>query len=256
MKNLIYKIIELFYPSGKSIRISGITIRLPFRFRNYYQADYEIEHINFFKQRIKQNSVVLDIGAQLGLMSKVFSDLTGAGGKVFAFEPAPYTFKTLCKTIEMNMMGHTVIPVQKAVSDKKGTTQFFISKMKLDPANSLVDYKRKHDFESIDVHVTSVDDFVVDQDLAKVDFIKIDAEGAEYEVLLGAQKTLQKHRPVIHLALHPAALKSFGSSMHQIYHFIVSNNYELLFKSKVMNEQDFTSSQDFFDVELIPKHLN
>lgn len=255
MKTLIYKIIELFYPSGKISQVSGFGIRLPFRFRNYYEADYEIEHINFFKQHIKQNSIVLDIGAQLGLMSKVFSDLTGASGKVFAFEPAPNTYEILCKTIEMNMMGHIATPVQKAVSDKKGMTKFYISKMVLDPANSLVDYKRKHNFQGIDVAVISVDDFVSEQSLPKVDFIKIDAEGAEYQVLQGAQKTMQKYRPVIHLALHPAALKNFGSSMNQIYNFIVSNDYEMLFKSKVMNEQDFTSSLDFFDVELIPKHL-
>src|SRR5690606_7100763 len=124
-----------FYPNGKVSHVSGFSIRLPFRFRNYYEADYEIEHINFFKQHIKQNSVVLDIGAQLGLMSKIFSDLTGASGRVFAFEPAPYTYETLCMTIKMNMIGHIVIPVQKAVSDKKGLTRFYISKMKLDPAN-------------------------------------------------------------------------------------------------------------------------
>lgn len=256
MKNLIYKLIELFYPSGKTRSISGVSIRLPFRFRNYYQADYEIEHILFFKQHIKPNSIILDIGAQLGLMSKVFYDLAGASGKVFAFEPAPFTCQVLQKTIEMNMMGHVVVPVQKAVSGKKGSTTFYISKMQLDPANSMVNYKRKHTFESIEVSMTSVDDFVNEQGLPRVDFIKIDAEGAEYQVLQGAEKTIQKHRPVIHLALHPDALQNFGSSMSEILKFIVTNHYDLLFKSKPMTEQNFLSAIDFFDVELIPKQLH
>lgn len=256
MKNLAYNLLSAFYPRGKKLTISGVQIRLPFRYSRYYPADYEAEHVRFFKQHIQQGQVVFDIGAQLGLMSKAFFDLTGSEGKVYAFEPTPATYDLLCQTIRLNQMGSVVTPIKQAVSDKRGKTHFYISDMPLDPANSLVNYDRQHSAREIEVELVSIDDFLSERQLQKVDFIKIDAEGAEYRVLLGATKTLQKFKPVIHLALHPDALKNFDSTLQQIVTFISNHNYTILYKGKIMNLTDFTSMTGLFDVELLPHQKN
>ncbi len=253
MKNLVYKILSAFYPNGKERTISGTRIRLPFRYSRYYPVDYEAEHITFFKNRVKAGDTILDVGAQLGLMSKVFFDLTGASGKVFAFEPTPSTFQILCDTIRLNAMTGVIIPIQKAVSDKKGTTRFFVSDVPLDAANSLVNYERQQSTKGIDVQLTSIDEFVKDQNLSKVNFIKIDAEGAEYQVLLGARTTLNSCQPIVHLALHPEALKNFDSSLERIFELIRDHNYNILYKSKSMTLQDFKAKTELFDVELLPQ---
>lgn len=259
MKNLIYKLLDPFYPNGRFRTISGVRLRLPFRYARYYPVDYELEHIDFFRKHIQSGDVILDIGAQMGLMSKVFADLTGPNGKVFAFEPAPPTFRVLCETIRMNHLQNTVKPVQKAVSDKKGKTTFYISDVPLDPANSLVDYERQHRTGGIDVDLISIDDFVTDETLQKLNFIKIDAEGAEYGVLKGAGATLDRFRPLVHLALHPMALSSFNSSLALIYTFVTERNYTIVYKGKPIIESEFVSKNGLFDVELIPnenKHGN
>jgi FkbM family methyltransferase len=252
MKKTIYKLLELVYPKGVRTLVSGIEIRLPFRYHRYYESDYESDHTRFFRQHISPGHTVLDIGAQLGLMSKLFSDLTGPEGRVYAFEPTPYTFRVLTTVLRINGISSVVKPVQQAVSDKKGTALFHVSDTEIDAANSLSDVARGRSVSAIRVELTSVDEFVAEEGLEQVDFIKIDAEGAEYYVLLGARETMQKHRPVIHLALHPLALHHFNSSLKEIFNFIQSQNYEVRYRSIAIGESDFTNRERLFDVQLLP----
>ncbi|PBQ32564.1 hypothetical protein CNR22_12545 [Sphingobacteriaceae bacterium] len=254
MKKLIYKLLEVIYRNGVQTVISGITVKLPFRFYRYYEKDYETDNVSFFKKTIKKNDVIFDIGAQIGLMTKLFSDLTGPGGKVFSFEPTPFTFSILQKTIALNSIGHIAKPVQAAVSDKKGKATFNVSDVDIDAANSLSAVQRDHTISGIEVDVTSVDTFVSENSIQKVNFLKIDAEGAEYFVLLGSAETLKKDRPIVNLALHPNALSNFNSSLQEIYDFVRAINYDILFKSKHMSKEEFCSQADLFDVQLLPKN--
>lgn len=254
MKKLIYKILDLFFRKGVQTTVSGVSIRLPFRFYRYYENNYEADNISFFKRTIKKNDVILDIGAQIGLMTKLFSELTGSGGKVFSFEPTPFTFSILKKTIAFNNIGAIAHPVQAAVSDKKGKAIFNVSDVAIDAANSLSTVKRDKLVSGIEVDVTSVDSFAKEQDLKKIDFIKIDAEGAEYHVLLGAAETLEKKQAIVNLALHPRAIADFNSSLEEIFDFIKNKDYDLIFKSRQMSREEFCSQTNLFDVQLLPKN--
>ena len=149
-----------------------------------------------------------------------------------------------------------VFPFQEAVAEKKGRAIFNISNTDLDAANSLSMFKRSSTVSGIEVNVTSIDDFVKEQGIKKVNFIKIDAEGAEYYVLLGAANTLAKQRPIINLALHPLALSKFSSSLKEIIDFVKQHNYEVFYKSKTIVEQDFITKTNLFDVQLLPLTQN
>lgn len=253
MKQKIYKLLEFFFKDGVKTEISGISIKLPFRFYRYYESNYEIENVIFFRQNVKQKDTVIDIGAQIGLMTKLFADLVGSKGKVYSFEPTPKTYSVLKDTIRINDIGNVVYAVQAAVSDKKGTATFNISDIDIDASNSLSSSTRQHHTTGIEVQITSVDEFGKDMSLNKIDFLKIDAEGAEYYVLLGAKDTLEKDKPIVNLALHPSALNNFNSSLKGIYDFVVERNYEIIHKSKVISEHDFVNNENLFDVQLIPK---
>lgn len=255
MKKLIYKILEFFFKNGVKAVISGIQIRLPFRFYRYYERDYEAENISFFRKSIKRNDFVMDIGAQIGLMSKLFADLVGPNGNVFSFEPTPMTFGVLKQTLKLNGIENIVHPVQEAVSDKNGKAIFNISEIDIDASNSLTNLNKGEHVKGIEVNVTSIDEFVKKNLLKKVDFIKIDAEGAEYFVLVGATNTITEHRPIINLALHPAAINNFNSSLKEIYEFIIIKNYHIIYRSNDMNEKDFISKENLFDVQLLPNKI-
>ncbi len=252
MKNIIYRFFELIFKDGITTNVSGVVIKLPFRYYRYYEKDYELDNITFFRKKIKTDNVVIDIGAQIGLMTKLFADLVGPTGKVYTFEPTPKTFNVLSETIRINKMENNVIPFQEALSDKKGKAIFNISNIDIDASNTLSNVIRNSTSSAIEINVTSVDEVVNENSLTKVDFIKIDAEGAEYYVLLGAKNTMVSLKPIINLALHPNALTGFNSSLKEIYAFIKSNNYKVIYKFNEMDEKDFIQNTNLFDVQLMP----
>jgi len=255
MKKIIYNILELFFRNGVKVEVSGIRLRLPVRFYRYYGSNYEEENISFFRDSIKINDVVIDIGAQIGLMSKLFADIVGSNGKVYAFEPTPKTFDVLKQTLNMNGIEKIVQPFQEAVAEKKGTAMFNVSEIDIDASNSLSALKEGGNVRGIEINVTSVDEFVKENSIDKIDFIKIDAEGAEYFVLLGAKNVISHQRPVINLALHPAAISRLNSSLKQIFEFIREHNYIISYQSSFVSEKDFISKTDLFDVQLLPNKI-
>ncbi|HLP12584.1 MAG TPA: FkbM family methyltransferase [Flavobacteriales bacterium] len=253
MKELLYKILDLLM-LGRGIRrtISGTSIRLPTRYFRYYPANYERDSMDFFRKHVKPGNTVIDVGAQFGLMSKTFADLVTPGGKVFAFEPSHETFNLLKKTIAINRLEKYVFPVEKGIAHQNGKAGFMVSDTPADSANTLSPTKRTGNIRQVEIILTSIDQFKIENIISKIDFIKIDAEGAEMAVLEGASQTAINDRPLINLALHPKALADFGSSLNGIYKWIINHGYTIYYKNEVMAQEKFTQIADLFDVQLIP----
>jgi len=140
--------------------------------------DYEKFETELFKKQVKKGMTVLDIGAHIGYYTLLAANLVGENGRVFAFEPHPGHFALLEKNVRINGYKNVVL-VQKAVSNKSEHTNLFLGEGS--GLHSLSDRVGK---KSIAVEAVTLDDFF-DKDY-KVDVIKIDVEGAEMLVLLGA----------------------------------------------------------------------
>ena len=132
---------------------------------------------------LKKGDVAIDVGAYVGMWSVKAAVAVGKGGKVLAVEPLEETRKWLGKNVEgLNI---TVLPW--VVSDRNGTEKLYVSNVT--SCNSIV-YKQA---KSIDVEAKTIDQIAIDEKLPHVDFIKVDAEGAELKVLQGAVKTLMNN---------------------------------------------------------------
>ena len=142
---------------------------------------------------VEKGDIVLDCGANLGLYSAVASR---EGGIVYAFEPSQYIIdKYLYITAEENP---NITVVNRALADKKGESEFII-----DEAN--LGHSRIKDMEgekTEKVLVTTIDDFVREQKLEKVDFIKADIEGAERNMLKGAEWVLKSFAPKLSICTY------------------------------------------------------
>jgi FkbM family methyltransferase len=136
--------------------------------------------------------VVYDIGANVGIYSVLACRTVGINGRVFAFEPSTTNLFYLNSNIRANRFSNCEV-IPQAVSDTNGIVQFESGKGsclgKISTAGS------------IQVPTISLDSFVANgKPFPNV--MKIDVEGAEYEVLTGAQTVISKARPVIFLATH------------------------------------------------------
>ncbi len=202
MKQLLKRIIKnTFFPFG-SIRTvlrgpcRGLKIRI---FRNfgvtYLYGGYEPREAKYMIRLLRPGMVSYDVGANFGMHTLLLSRLVGPSGKVYAFEPVPKTYQSLREHIELNGFGSTFL-VQKAVADESGLTRFAWHDCQ-DSAHLATD-------GDIEVEITTLDHFVLDEGNPPPDFIKIDVEGAESRALVGARRVIQRYKPNLMIELHNA----------------------------------------------------
>lgn len=133
---------------------------------------------------IRADSVSIDIGANIGTWARELAAMSPAG-KVYALEPASHTYALL----ERNAAEvSNVVPHRLALADEPGVMHL---------AYAMSSGVRFLSNEGEPVTVETLDNFVEGEKVSRVDFIKLDVEGAEMKVLKGAEETLRKHRPVV-----------------------------------------------------------
>lgn len=158
-------------------------------------------------QVIEPGFTCLDIGANFGYFSILMSELSSSGGKTFSFEPNPQIVSMLKATGFVN--GGKFEVIEAAVSDKRGQAILTVNDRELGGGtikpNELLSGRSQ-----VSVPVISVDEFVNEKQLNKVDIIKIDVEGIEPLVFKGMQKTIADN-PGLHIiveyspSIYPAA---------------------------------------------------
>ena len=194
---------------------------------------------------------MLDVGAHIGMFAVIAAQITGKRGKVYAFEPAPSTYQLLKKTIAINA-AETIAPLQKAVGAAVGKTTFFVSDSAADNGNSMVSYKEDRKLNGIDIDITTVDTVVKDNNLTKVNFIKIDVEGVEYDTLRGAAETLKNLRPLCIVSIHPEPIAAKGDKLEDIYDLMKGLNYKIMLDGKEMFREEFLVNKEQIDLHIYP----
>lgn len=253
MKEFIYKLLDIA-SMGRGLKrtVNGHTLRLPTRYFKYFPTTYEADNFELLEEHCKPGAVIIDIGAHIGLFSVIASQVTGEKGKVYAFEPAPSTYGLLQKTVAINHKESVIETFQKAVGKETGKITFFISDDQADNSNSLVQYKEDRSLHGIDVAVTSIDNFVQEKNISRLDFIKIDVEGAEYDTLQGAVHTLKNLRPVCIVAIHPEPIAAKGDKLEDIYDLISSCNYRIMLDKKEFSKAAMLANAELIDLHIYP----
>ena len=156
-----------------------------------------------FDVTVRKNDIVIDAGAWIGDFSAYAAS---KGANCYAFEPTGKTFQWLCKTAQLN---NKICPVQKGLSCKTGEV-YVSTDDQSGASNSIISETQSIATEKISI--TTLDQFVEDNKLERVDFIKSDIEGAEREMLKGATYVLKTFAPKLaictyHLPDDPVVLK-------------------------------------------------
>ena len=151
---------------------------------------------------IHPGDVVIDAGAWAGDFSAYAAK---KGAVVYAFEPAPSTIALLKQTIQYNNLGDKINIVESGLGDSNRTA--YIKEEGVSGGNSI------SGDGSIPIKIIRLDDFVIQNKLEKVDFIKADIEGEERNMLAGAREVLKNFSPTLsictyHLADDPQVLEA------------------------------------------------
>ena len=177
---------------------------------------FEIQVINSI---LEKGQTVLDIGANIGFYTGIFSDIVGPGGRVHAFEPDVLNYSHLSRTFDGK---NNVVLRQKAVSEKTETLKIYTSKLlNVDHRTYPIEqYESSYDIEAV-----SIDDYVAGS--FKIDFIKMDIQGNEVKALRGIKKTLDACKPVILTEFWPSGLKQAGDSANDFLSLVQSYSYQI-----------------------------
>lgn len=169
----------------------------------YALGNSEPDLQNALEMLVQEGMVVYDIGANVGFFTVLLAKLVGPSGQVFAFEPLPENARQIQYNARLN--GFTNIRVDlAAVGDASGTAAFrvtdFSTTGKLRSVGT-VDVQT----DEIGAKTRVLDTLVFQSEIPAPSLIKIDAEGGEVGILKGAEKILQKARPILLIELHSTA---------------------------------------------------
>lgn len=170
--------------------------------------------ITLLRKRNKSaiNTTILDVGANFGYLSLVWSQTICKGGKVIAFEPSKDVFNSLSKSVRANNADSLIDIVNVAVGNENKTVELFLN----DSTSNVIPENENQ--QSNTVQMIRIDDYLGENG-STCDLIKIDVDGIEYEILKGSIDTLKKYKPVY-------IVETNGDM--RIVEFFEENNYTIL----------------------------
>lgn len=209
-------------------------IKFPFEYSRYYPSDYEP-----FKQKFIEKyafGTAVDLGAHIGLYSVLLSKKTTS---VIAFEPTPYTRKVLNETLKINNCDNVTVR-SEIVTDVTGSGTFYETETLVSNANSIVPVGNP-----VQVDTIRLDDLNL-----KIDFLKIDIEGAELLALRGARKTLSSIK-YITLEIHPRLMRQLGQSVFDIFELLEQFKPVYYLGDEIVTVEKLGNIENHFEINIL-----
>ncbi len=153
------------------------------------------------KEELRRGCTVLDIGANIGYYTLLERKIVGKEGKVIAIDPSPLTFSYLRKNLLQNGFSD-VDTFRLAFSRADGYCNFLIEKHSNLSRIVLNDIGRSSNEQCVKVRTICLDSFVERYFLKKLDFLRMDIEGQEIDVLIGGFRSIQKFKPILLIEVH------------------------------------------------------
>lgn len=197
----------------------------------YYLWCFEPNTYNAIKKLLKKDMTVIDIGANIWAHTFIMAKIVWNNGKVIAFEPMKWAFKKLKKNYDLNTFNNITLE-NSWLSNKNAKLHWKFT------FSWRIDWKKKISNEQ-ELQFQTLDEYITNNHIKSVDFIKLDVDWYEYKVLQWAQETLKKHKPIIVLELWEYTLSGCGDKIEDLldllyqiwYEFYAEENF-VKFKNK------------------------
>ena len=256
--NLLKKFYQGLYPSARlSLRYLGITslakkilVLMKFGFKKNIELnnglilnlendhDYELranyltdimtnnfetQKINLIKKVLSSGDKFIDIGCSFGLFSLIASKIVGVNGEVLSFDPSETAIKTLNKNSQLNGF-HNIKTFNIALGDSDKSIHFFGQNY----GGTIIKGNPQYDTSiGREIEMKKLDTTLSSTNLDNLKFIKIDAEGSEFDIIKGAENIIKNSNNLfISLELGEMMLISAGSSIEEVVDLLISFGYD------------------------------
>jgi FkbM family methyltransferase len=207
--------------SGIPIRIAGYDLLVDPSFVSKRWDEVEVENYRAYADAVKKAEVIYDVGAHIGTYSMLALKAGPRMRKVVAYEPHEFTRGLLRRHLEWNQCTGRAIVRDCCCGARKSEALFYGDPGKAEGDNGLLPAEgAPHTV----VQVVTLDQEVEQLGLAP-SLIKIDVEGAEFQVLQGCESTLALYSPVLFLSVHEAALAQLNLTPQTIRLWLEARGY-------------------------------
>jgi FkbM family methyltransferase len=183
-------------------------------------GSFETAELAFVEKFLRPGMTVLDIGAHQGLYTLLASKRVGSSGRVFSFEPSPRERRALRLNLALNFFRNVAVQAL-ALGSQETTAELFVVQGSQTGCNSLRPPDVLSSTKPVRVRVTTLDQWLPLNGIQNIDFIKLDVEGAELEVLRGAQNfLLRSPGPVILCELEDVRTLPWGHKAKDVVDYL------------------------------------
>jgi len=200
----------------------------------------------YFVDQLPDDGIILDIGANIGIMTYYLSKHTSKG-KVFAYEPMPSNLIPLRWVIKFFGLSNVQL-FETALGNETGSIEMVLPEVdhvKKQGLSHVIsdDITEFNDGERFTTTINKLDNLLVDEQLP-INGIKIDVENFEYQVFLGAEKILNTHKPIIYCELWD------NDNRYKCFDYLTDLGYQIMVKQgnglERYNEKNHQTQNFFF----------
>lgn len=193
----------------------------------FFFGEYEKTISRVASRLINSGDICIDVGANFGWYTTLMAMRCGDSGEVHSFEPVPRSFRELEKNVKLAGSPRNVHINEAALGDKEDTITISIAAGEPTGHASMA-AKGQDGGLSFQCRMTTLDNYLIENKVGNVDFVKVDIEGAEMMFLKGAARLFEQNvPPVFQMEMALAQAKHFGYLPNDLLKFIGSRgDYE------------------------------
>jgi FkbM family methyltransferase len=231
-RRLVKRLVAPFLSERSYSVLQALAMGWDIRSGNWTEPELELLPLG-----LRAGETALDIGANYGLYAYHMSRAVGPKGKVYSFEPIPFTARTFRLIQHGLRFGDNVELVAKGCGEQAGRVEFTVPVLsngamstgqvhmgRNDERSGRENYV-KYGTKKVEAEVIVLDDFL--PDLRDVSLVKCDIEGADLFAMRGARAIIEKHQPTVIIEITPWFLEGFGLKVTDVTDFFFERGYRL-----------------------------
>lgn len=195
--------------------------------RLYWHGYYSNKYIEQFVEDVaREGNVAIDCGANIGIYALRLSRSVGSAGKVIAIEPHDPVRRRLEANVLLNGFQDRVAVMSCALSGNRGKTVFHYPPPGDANQGNASLYGKGSDWLEKEVETRTLDDIADEHDLSRLDIIRCDVQGAEFDALRGGKKMIRMHKPIISIRCNQELLSAANMKISELVAYLHGLGYE------------------------------
>jgi FkbM family methyltransferase len=234
-------------------------------FGGFYE--YDVEY--FLRSYLRPGMVVIDGGANVGVISLISGNRVQPSGQVHSFEPLPATFAILKENVISNRMENIIYVNRLALANRSDRIACldsvpYHSHLTSIKAKGKDQIKGTAELRFEEVETITLDEYIVKRDIKRVDLLKLDIEGCEFGAVKGARELINRYSPVVICEFNDFTLNRLGSSIKELHAIWEEYGYEFfdyshrshrLFKHLSYQKNDLATLVGTREIHRLAKHI-